>query len=135
MIRLHDVKIGDTVLVSYEGELLEGKVLEVNHENKQVCLLTHEEQEFWYPLGDLYEIPLDETQLLKLKFQKDESATSANRYTSVYVRGPFTVQLYKEDGQEMTRLDYRDEHREIKGPITVNQLQNHYYGMTKVHLE
>jgi len=135
MIRLHDVKTGDTVLVSYEGALLEGKVLEVNHEDKQACVLTHEQQEFWYPLSDLYEIPLDEAQLLKMKFEKDESATSANRYTSVYVRGPFSVQLYQEDGQDMTRLDYRDEHREIKGLLTVNQLQNHYLGMTKVHLE
>lgn len=134
MIRLQDVKTGDTVLVKYETDLLEGKVLEVNAEDKQVCVLTHEQQEFWYSLEDLYPIPLDETQLLRLKFQKDE-AQSSNGSGVVYVRGPFSVRLYKQDGQDITRLDYRDEHREIKGQLTVNQLQNHYHGMTNFHLE
>lgn len=134
MIRLHDVKTGDTVLVKYEGDLLEGKVLEVNPEDKQACILTHEQQEFWYSLEDLYAIPLDETQLLRLKFQKDESQSS-NGSGVVYVRGPFSVRLYNQEGQDVTRLDYRDEHREIKGQLTVNQLQNHYHGMTNFHLE
>lgn len=134
MIRLQDVKTGDTVLVKYEGDLLEGKVLEVNPEDKQVCVLTHEQQDFWYSLDDLYPIPLDEAQLLRLKFQKDE-AQSSNGSGAVYVRGPFSVRLYKQDGQDITRLDYRDEHREIKGLLTVNQLQNHYQGMTNFHLE
>lgn len=134
MIRLHDVKTGDTVLVKYEGELLEGKVLEVNAEDKQACILTHEQQEFWYSLEDLYAIPLDETQLLRLKFQKDE-ARSSNGSGVVYVRGPFSVRMYKQEGHDITRLDYRDEHREIKGRLTVNQLQNHYHGMTNFHLE
>ena len=134
MIRLQDVKTGDTVLVKYEGDLLEGKVLEVNPEDKQVCVLTHEQQDFWYSLDDLYPIPLDETQLLRLKFQKDD-AQSSNGSGAVYVRGPFSVKLYKQEGQDITRLDYRDEHREIKGLLTVNQLQNHYHGMTNFHLE
>jgi hypothetical protein len=134
MIRLQDVKTGDTVLVAYEGDLLEGKVLEVNQEDKQVCVLTHEQQEFWYDLESLYPIPLDETQLLRLKFQKDETQSS-NGSGVVYVRGPFSVRLYKEGGQDITRLDYRDEHREIKGLLTVNQLQNHYHGMTNFHLD
>lgn len=134
MIRLHDVKTGDTVLVKYEGDLLEGKVLEVNSEDKQACVLTHEQQEFWYSLEDLYAIPLDETQLLRLKFQKDE-VQSSNGSGVVYVRGPFSVRMYKQEGQDITRLDYRDEHREIKGQLTVNQLQNHYHGMTNFHLD
>ena len=134
MIRLQDVKTGDTVLVAYEGNLVEGKVLEINHEDKQVCVLTHEEQEFWYDLESLHPIPLDETQLLRLRFQKDESL-SRNGEGVVYVRGPFSVKLYQQNGQDITRLDYRDEHREIKGTLTVNQLQNHYHGMTNFHLE
>lgn len=134
MIRLQDVKVGDTVLVAYEGALIEGNVLEINHEDKQVCVLTHGQQEFWYELENLYPIPLDETQLLRLKFKKDE-ALSNNGNGIVYVRGPFSVKLYKQEGQDMTRLDYRDEHREIKGLLTVNQLQNHYHGMTNFHLD
>ncbi|QHS62823.1 hypothetical protein [Chitinophaga agri] len=134
MINLHDVKAGDTVLVEYEGKTVEGQVLEVNREDKQVCVLTGE-QEFWYELKDLYSIPLNEEQLLKLKFKKDESL-SVNGQGEIYVRGPFSVKLHTlPDGGPGTRLDYRDEHREIKGSITVNQLQNHYHAMTNFHLD
>jgi hypothetical protein len=132
MINLHDVKAGDTVLVNYEGNTVEGQVLEVNREDKQVCVQTGE-QEFWYDLDALYAIPLNEDQLLKLKFKKEGTENGNGR---IYVRGPFSVKLYElGNGQPATRLDYRDEHREIKESITVNQLQNHYHEMTNFHLE
>jgi hypothetical protein len=134
MINLHDVKAGDTVLVEYEGNTVEGQVLEVNREDKQVCVQTGE-QEFWYELKDLYSIPLNEEQLLRLKFKKDDSL-SVNAGGEIYVRGPFSVKLHTlEDGTPATRLDYRDEHRDIKSAITVNQLQNHYHEMTNFHLD
>jgi hypothetical protein len=134
MINLHDVKAGDTVLVAFEGNTVEGQVLEVNREDKQVCVQTGE-QEFWYDLKDLYPIPLNEDQLLRLKFKKDDSL-SVNGGGQIYVRGPFSVKLHTLDnGAPATRLDYRDEHREIKGSITVNQLQNHYQEMTNFHLD
>jgi len=133
MIHLHDVKAGDTVLVEYEGTTVEGHVLEVNREDKQVCVQTGE-QEFWYDLKDLYSIPLNEEQLLRLKFRKDEISAIGNG--NVYVRGPFSVKLYElENGHPATRLDYRDEHRDIRESITVNQLQNHYHEMTNFHLD
>jgi hypothetical protein len=132
MINLHDVKAGDTVLVDYEGNTVEGHVLDVNRENKQVLVQTGE-QEFWYDLDTLYAIPLNEDQLLKLKFKKEGEDGSNGR---IYVRGPFSVKLYElGDGHPATRLDYRDEHREIKESITVNQLQNHYHEMTNFHLD
>lgn len=132
MINLHDVKAGDTVLVNYEGNTVEGQVLEVNREDKQVCVQTGE-QEFWYDLDALFAIPLNEDQLLKLKFRKEGTENGNGR---IYVRGPFSVKLYElGNGQPATRLDYRDEHREIKESITVNQLQNHYHEMTNFHLE
>jgi hypothetical protein len=132
MINLHDVKAGDTVLVDYEGNTVEGQVLEVNREDKQVCVQTGE-QEFWYDLDVLHAIPLNEDQLLKLKFKKEGAENGNGR---IYVRGPFSVKLYElGNGQPATRLDYRDEHREIKESITVNQLQNHYHEMTNFHLE
>jgi hypothetical protein len=132
MINLNDVKAGDTVLVKYEGNTVEGQVLEVNREDKQVCVQTGE-QEFWYDLDALYAIPLNEDQLLRLKFKKEHTENGDGR---IYVRGPFSVKLYElGDGQPATRLDYRDEHREIKESITVNQLQNHYHQMTNFHLD
>jgi hypothetical protein len=133
MINLHDVKAGDTVLVEFEGNMREGHVLEVNREDKQVCVQTGE-QEFWYDLDVLYAIPLNEDQLLKLKFKKEEEISAAGN-GNVYIRGPFSVKLYQFDGQPATRLDYRDEHRDIRESITVNQLQNHYHEMTNFHLD
>jgi hypothetical protein len=133
MINLHDVKAGDTVLVEFEGNMIEGHVLEVNREDKQVCVQTGE-QEFWYDLDVLYAIPLNEDQLLKLRFKKEDEISSAGN-GNVYVRGPFSVKLYEFDGRPATRLDYRDEHRDIRESITVNQLQNHYHEMTNFHLD
>ncbi|MVT10086.1 hypothetical protein [Chitinophaga tropicalis] len=133
MIHLQDVKTGDTVLVEYEGNKVEGHVLEVNREDKQVCVKTGE-QVFWYELKALHPLPLNEEQLLKLKFTPDVSSSNGTG-ARIYVRGPFTVRLYHYDGHEVTRLDYRDEHREIKHSITVNQLQNHYHEMTNFHLD
>lgn len=120
-------------MVQYEGAQVEGKVLDVNQEDKQICLLTNEQQEFWYSLNDLHAIPLDEAQLLKLKFRKDEELSGNG--AQVYSRGPFSVKLYKQDNDDWIRLDYRDEHRDLKGPLTVNVLQNHYHGMTNFHLD
>lgn len=132
MISLHDLIVGDAVIVDNEGTRMEGEVVEINHEDKQICIATGE-QEFWYSLDKLYAIPLDEEQLLKLKFRKEE-ATTDNGSASTYIRGPFAVKLYHQGGQAMTLLSYRDEHRDIKGELTVNQLQNHYHGMTNFHL-
>lgn len=134
MISLHELKAGDTVLVSYEGQLQEGKVMELNPEDKQVCVLTGEENEFWYGLESLFPILLDETQLLKLKFKKDEEL-SRNGDGQVFVRGPFSVRIRSDNGQKLIDLHYRDETRALKGDITVNELQNHYIGMTNFHLE
>jgi hypothetical protein len=133
MIKLHDVRTGDNVLVEYEGRRLEGHVINVNREDKQVQVQTGD-QDFWYPLDSLYALPLDEEQLFKHKFQKDEALSDGGN-TRVYVRGPFSVKLHEVNGHAATRLDYRDEHREINGPITINQLQNHYHEMTNFHLD
>lgn len=133
MINLHDVKTGDNVLVEYEGNRVEGQVLEVNREDKQVHVQTGE-QDFWYELDALYPLPVNEEQLLRLRFKKEEALSDGSN-TQVYVRGPFSVKLHLVDGHEATRLDYRDEHREINGTITINQLQNHYHQMTNFHLD
>ncbi|MCK7556856.1 hypothetical protein MKQ70_18270 [Chitinophaga sedimenti] len=128
MIQISDVRVSDRVLVNFEGQLIEGTVLEVNHEDRQVCVLTHEQQEFWYSVEDLFPITLNEAELVRLKFHQEDPENGS----TIYVRGPFKVEFH---GQDKLALVYRDERREIQGPITVHQLQNHYESMTKVHLE
>lgn len=133
MINLSELKVGDIVLAKYEEQVMEGKVLQVDHELKQICVLTHEEQESWYSPEDLFPIPLTEEQLVKLKFARTEEAP-VNGNGQAYVRGPFTV-ILTDGAQPTTTLHYRDETRNIAGGIMVHQLQNHYAGMTLFHLE
>lgn len=128
MIQLSQCKAGDRVMVKFEEQLQEGTILEVNHDDRQVCVLTNGQQEFWYNLEDLFPITLTEDELVRLKFAKEGQENG----DSTYVRGPFSIKLY---GNERLTLVYRDETRDIQGPITVHQLQNHYESMTKVHLE
>jgi uncharacterized protein YbaR (Trm112 family) len=128
MIQISECRVTDRVIVKNEGQLMEGTILEVNQEDKQVCVLTNEQQEFWYPVEDVFPIVLNDQELTRLKFQ-EEPQDNGER---LFVRGPFSVKFY---GGDRLELVYRDETRDIQGPITVHQLQNHYERMTKVHLE
>lgn len=128
MINFSELKVGDIVLAKFEEQLLEGKVTQVDHELKQICVVTLEDQEYWYSAEDLFPIPLTEEQLVRLQFKKTEDPATA------YVRGPFTVQL-PNGSDPHTVLHYRDETRNIPGHLMVHQLQNHYLGMTLYHLD
>lgn len=131
MIHLHDLKTGDLVLAQFEEQLREGKVLQVDRELGQACVLT--DQENWYEPAELFPIPLTTEQLVKLKFKKAEE-TTINGAAETYVRGPFTVTLHN-GSDPRTILHYRDETRNIAGALMVHELQNHYAGMTLFHLE
>lgn len=130
MINFSELKAGDIVLAKYEGQVMEGRILQVDREARQVCVLTHEDQENWYAPEDLTPVPLTDEQLTKLKFKRtDEALVNGNSQT--YVRGPFTIML----GNGHTTLHYRNETRQINGSLMVHQLQNHYHGMTLFHLD
>ena len=75
-------------------------------------------------------IPLDETQLLNLKFHKQENEDG----TVKYMKGAFRILLPAKNDFSHFEIWYRDEKRHIMQPIFVNNLQNHFYEMTKVHL-
>ena len=59
MINFSELKVGDIVMAKYEEQMLEGKILQIDHDNRQVCVLTHEEQENWYTAEDLFSHPAD----------------------------------------------------------------------------
>lgn len=130
MIKIHDIKVGDTVVAQYEGALKTGQVTAINHDEKQIAVVT-DEQEFWYDQADLFPIALDEAALANLKFKKNDAITDGVQYE----RGPFIIRLLDNDGVKRTDLQYRDEVREINGELTVNELQNHYTQMTNFHLD
>lgn len=133
MIKFQDIKIGDLLNARFDGQVTEGEVIDLNHEDHQVCMLTFGQQEFWYAPQDLSPIPLTEAQLLKLKFIKSDDP-ELNVTGQAYVRGPFIV-LYPEKGNnEFVVLKYRDEVRELHHALMVHELQNHYREMTKIDL-
>lgn len=128
MIKFHDIKVGDYLIADNDGDKRRGEVTNLNGDEKQVCVDTG--QEFWYETEQLSAIPLDDAQLLDLKFQKQENEDG----TVKYMKGAFRVLLPSKDNFSHFEIWYRDERRQIMQPIYLHNLQNHYYEMTKVHL-
>lgn len=129
MIQFHEIKVGDYVIADNDGDKKQGEVTDLNGNEKQVCVNTGA-QDFWYETEQLSAIPLDESQLMKLKFHKQDNPDG----TVKYMKGAFRMLLNAPGDFSRFEIWYRDEHRQILQPINVHQLQNHFYEMTKVHL-
>ncbi len=129
MIKFNEIKVGDYLIADNDGDKKQGEVTNLNHDEKQVCVNTGA-QDFWYETEQLSAIPLDDDQLMKLKFHKQENPDG----TVKYMKGAFRMMLPGKNDFSKFELWYRDEHRHILHAINVHQLQNHFYEMTKVHL-
>ena len=129
MIKFQEIKVGDYLLADNDGDVKRGEVTNLNSDEKQVCVDTGD-QEFWYETSQLSPIPLDESQLFDLKFNKEQNGNG----TVKYLKGAFRLLLAAPDDFSRLEIWYRDERRHIMQPINVHQLQNHFLEMTKVHL-
>ena len=129
MIKFNEIKTGDYLIADNDGDQRLGEVTNLNHNEKQVCVDTGV-QEFWFEIGQLSPIALDETQLTRLKFSKESNADG----TVKYKKGAFRMLLAKPNDFSAFEIWYRDEHRHVMHPIYLHQLQNHFYEMTKMHL-
>lgn len=129
MIQFHEIKVGDYLIADNDGDKKQGEVTDLNGNEKQVCVNTGA-QDFWYETEQLSAIPLDDEQLAKLKFHREENEDG----TVKYMKGAFRMMLPAKNDFSKFEIWYRDEHRQILHPINVHQLQNHFYEMTKVHL-
>ena len=129
MIRFQDLKIGDIVMAEYEGQWWEGEVVELNHEDKEVCVHTAV-QDFWFKPEELKGIPLSDEQLIKLGFVKEDDGEGAIKYK----KGAFRILIPGKEKFNEFEMWYREDRRHLKGPIYVHNLQNHYLQMTKVEL-
>lgn len=128
MVKISDLKSGDIVLIMEEGVEREGVVTDVQRDQNLVCV-NNGVQEFWYGPGEILSIPLNEEQLLKLGFQRQDTEGGIK-----YLKGPFRI-LLREDGNFSDfEIWYREDHRRFQTPLTLHELQNHYLDMTKVHL-
>jgi hypothetical protein len=129
MIKFNEIKVGDYLVADNDGDKRQGEVTDLNHNEKQVCVDTGV-QEFWYETEQLSAIALDEEQLTRLKFQKHDNEDG----TVKYMKGAFRMLLPKPGDFSHFEIWYRDERRHVMQPISLHQLQNHFYEMTKVHL-
>ncbi len=129
MIKFQEIKVGDYLMADNDGDVKKGEVTNLNGDEKQVCVDTGD-QEFWYETNQLSPIPLDEAELFNLKFTKEEQENGSVKY----LKGAFRVQLPVAGDFSRMEIWYRDERRHIMHAINVHQLQNHFYEMTKVHL-
>ena len=129
MIKFNEIKVGDYLIADNDGDKKQGEVTGLNNNEKQVCVDTGA-QEFWYETEQLSAIPLDEEQLLILQFHKQVNDDG----TVKYLKGAFRMLLSAAGDFSKFEIWYRDERRHVMEPINVHQLQNHFYEMTKVHL-
>jgi len=130
MIQFHELRVGDIVLVEFDGQRKEGQVIGLNGEDKEINMQIGVQSEFWYTPKDLYPILLDEDQLMQLGFEKQEFADGEVKY----MKGPFRILLSEKGNFSRLEMWYREDRRHITQPLMVHQLQNHYHQMTKVDL-
>ena len=128
MIRLNEIQQGDLVIAEYDGDTWEGVVKEINNEDKEVCVETSV-QEFWFKPEHLFPIPLSDEQLNKLGFERVENGQAVK-----YMKDSFRILVPSKDDFSRLEMWWREYRRELNHPISVHELQNHYYQMTKVEL-
>ncbi|MFT3911036.1 MAG: hypothetical protein QM737_16575 [Ferruginibacter sp.] len=128
MLKFHEVKTGDYVIADNDGDKKRGEVTNLNGDEKQVCVDTG--QEFWYEMNQLSPLPITDEELNNFKFHKHVNDDGTIKYS----KGAFRILIPKQSDFSRMEIWYRDETRHINTPISVHNLQNHYYEMTKVHL-
>jgi hypothetical protein len=128
MIRFNEIKPGDIVMAEYEGQRREGVVKDLAHEEKEICVET-DVQSFWYSPEHLFPIPLSDEQLTNLGFTKENDGTGVK-----YMKNSFRLHIPAKDDFSHIDIWWREDRRGLDHSISVHQLQNHYYDMTKVEL-
>lgn len=129
-MNIHEIKNGDYLLTVFDGVSRRGEVVDINHHEKQVCVYNGI-QDFWYPLDQLSPLSVNDEELSNLKFHKQINEDGTVKYS----KGAFRMLIPSQDDFSRMELWYRDESRHIQNPIHLNELQNHFLEMTKVHLD
>lgn len=129
MLKITHLKPGDIIMVNYENIEREGTVVKTSPEENQ-ALVDNGVQEFWYSPEEMTAIPLDENQLLKLGFTKEEAEGSVK-----YKKDSFRLVTPKKGDFSNVEMWWREDRRHFSFPLGVHELQNLYLDMTKVHLE
>lgn len=129
MLKINHLKSGDIIMVDDEGIQREGTVVSVSQEENQ-ALINNGVQEFWYSPAEMTAVPLDEAQLLRLGFSKEEFNGGVK-----YKRDSFRLVTPQAGNFSNIDMWWREDRRHFGFPIAVHELQNLYLDMTKVHLD
>ena len=129
MIKFQELKIGSYVIADNDGDMRRGEITNLNGDEKQVCVDTGA-QGFWYETEQLKPIPITDEELHNLKFHKQVNDDGSVKY----LKGAFRMLIPAEGDFSKMEIWYRDEARHIINPISLHNLQSHFYEMTKVHL-
>jgi hypothetical protein len=129
MLKIGELKHGDIVRVNDEGVERVGRVVKTSQEENQ-ALVDNGVQEFWYTPAEMDAIPLDETQLTRLGFERQELDGAVK-----YLKGPFRIVTARDGDFSHVEMWYREDRRHFHQPMSVHQLQNLHLDMTKVHLD
>jgi len=129
MIKFGEIKVGDYLMASYEGQQFRGEVTNLQKDAKQVCV-NNGVQDFWFAPEHLHPIVLDDNAMHELNFTKEV----AENGTVKYKKGAFRVLLSKEGDFSSSEIWYREDKRHNAAIEYMHQFQNMYYDMTKVHL-
>src|SRR5438045_3489890 len=121
MINFNELKIGDYVIVEFEGGKWQGVITRLNKDDKQICVET-EVQEFWYEPEDLYPIPVTDESLKKLNFTREDLPDGSVKYK----KGSFRLVIPKRDDFSYKEAWYREDRRDNPQMDYIHQLQNQY---------
>lgn len=129
MLKITHLKAGDIIQVNDEGILREGVVVKTNAEEHQ-ALVDNGIQEFWYSPEDMTAIPLDESQLMKFGFTKEEADGMVK-----YKKDSFRLVTPKKGDFSNVEMWWREDRRHFSFPLGVHELQNLHHDMTKIPLD
>jgi hypothetical protein len=129
MIKFQELKIGDIIIAEFDGKKSEGTVIDLDREDKEVSVQT-DVQDFWFTPEHLFAIPMDDEQLKKFDFEKQENADG----TVKYLKGPFRILLAKKEDFSAFEMWYREDRRHFTHALSIHELQNHFHDMTKIDL-
>lgn len=129
MLKITNLKEGDIIRVDDDGVMREGTVVRVSREEHQ-ALVDNGVQEFWYSPEDMHAVPLDELQLVRLGFTKEDADGGVK-----YKKDSFRLVTPKKGDFSNVEMWWREDRRHFSFPLSVHELQNLYLDMTKVHLD
>lgn len=129
MLKIGSLKAGDIINVDDEGIIREGTIVRVSHDENQ-ALVDNGVQEFWYSEEEMHGIPLDENQLIKLGFSKEDADGAVK-----YKKDSFRLVTPKKGDFSDIEMWWREDRRHFPFALGVHEFQNLFHDMTKVPLD